>query len=41
LRLRIKRQVRDAFYVDTDAWKSRVVEQGLAAAHEALAGLGV
>jgi len=36
----IKRQVRDAFYTDTDAWKQRVVEQGLQAARQAVAGLG-
>ena len=35
----IKRQVRDAFYTDTDAWKQRIVEQGLEAARQALAGL--
>jgi hypothetical protein len=36
----IKRQLRDAFYTDTDAWKQRVVEQGLQAARQAVAGLG-
>jgi hypothetical protein len=36
----IKRQVRDAFYTDTDDWKRRVVEQGLEAARQAVAGLG-
>ena len=36
----IKRQVRDAFYTDDDAWKQRVVEQGLDAARQAVAGLG-
>jgi hypothetical protein len=35
----IKRQMRDAFYVDTDAWKSRIVAQGVEAAHQAAAGL--
>jgi len=40
LRLQIKRQVRDAFYVDSDEWKRRVVEQGVEAAHQAVAGLG-
>ena len=35
----IKRRVRDAFYVDTDEWKGRVVEQGVHAARQALAGL--
>ena len=35
----IKKQVRDAFYTDTDAWKQQIVEQGLAAARLAVAGL--
>lgn len=35
----IKRQVRDAFYTDTDEWKQRIVEQGVEAARQALAGL--
>jgi hypothetical protein len=35
----IKRQVRDAFYTDTEGWKDKVVEQGLAAARLALKGL--
>jgi hypothetical protein len=35
----IKRQVRDAFYTDTDAWKERIVEQGVDAARGALRGL--
>ena len=39
-RVQIKRQIRDAFYTDTDAWKAKVVEQGLAVAHQAVAGLG-
>jgi Protein of unknown function (DUF2817) len=36
----IKRQVRDAFYTDTDDWKQRIVEQGVEAARQAVAGLG-
>jgi len=36
----IKRQLRDAFYVDTDDWKQRVVEQGVEAARQAVVGLG-
>jgi len=36
----IRRRMRDAFYTDTDAWKTRVVEQGLEAAFQALRGLG-
>ena len=39
MRAQIKRQVRDAFYTDTDAWKARIVEQGVQAAHQAAAGL--
>jgi len=39
-RTRIKRQIRDAFYTDTEAWKARIVEQGLAAAYQAVTGLG-
>jgi hypothetical protein len=35
----IKQQMRDAFYTDTDAWKQRIVEQGLDAARQAVAGL--
>jgi len=35
----IKRQLRDAFYTDDDAWKQRVVEQAAEAAHQALRGL--
>jgi hypothetical protein len=35
----IKRQVRDAFYVDTALWKQQIVEQGLRACHQAIAGL--
>jgi hypothetical protein len=38
-RERIKRQTRDAFYVDTDAWKRQIVEQALDAAHGGLRGL--
>ena len=35
----IKQQVRDAFYTDTDAWKDRIVEQGVDAARGAVRGL--
>jgi predicted deacylase len=35
----IKRQMRDAFYVDNDEWKHSVVAQGIQAANEALTGL--
>ena len=35
----IKRQLRDAFYTDTDVWKEMVVEQACDASLQALAGL--
>jgi len=35
----IKQQVRDAFYTDTDAWKGRIVAQGVDAAYGAVRGL--
>ncbi len=38
-RRRIKRQIRDAFYVDTEEWKSQVVEQARKAARQAVRGL--
>jgi hypothetical protein len=38
-RAQIKRQLRDAFYTDTPLWKAQIVEQGLAAARQAVAGL--
>lgn len=38
-RQQIKRQMRDAFYTDTDAWKERIVEQGVQAAWQAVEGL--
>ena len=38
-RLAIKQQIRDAFYTDIDTWKQRIADQGLEAAHQALAGL--
>ena len=38
-RLQIKRQVRDAFYTDTDEWKQRIVEQGVDVAMQAVRGL--
>ena len=34
-----RRRIRDAFYVDTDGWKQRIVEQGVDAARQAVAGL--
>ncbi len=41
LRAQIKQRTRDAFYIDTDEWKQRIVEQALDAAHGALRGLSV
>lgn len=38
-RAAIRRQVRDAFYTDTPAWKQQVLAQGLEAAHQGVAGL--
>jgi hypothetical protein len=35
----IKRQMRDAFYTDTPEWKHAIVEQGMAAGRQAVAGL--
>ena len=39
LRAAAKQRFRDAFYTDTPAWKARIVEQGLDAARQAVAGL--
>ena len=36
----IRWRMRNAFYTDTDAWKARIVEQGLQVAFEAVRGLG-
>jgi Protein of unknown function (DUF2817) len=38
-RLQIKRQLRDAFYTDTDDWKERVLAQAADAARQAVDGL--
>lgn len=38
-RHQIKRQIRDAFYTDTDVWKRQVVEQTKEAAQQAIHGL--
>ncbi|MNZ71009.1 hypothetical protein D3C78_893610 [compost metagenome] len=35
----IRQRMRNAFYVDTDAWKKQIVEQALDAARQAVAGL--
>ena len=39
LRARIKQQLRDAFYVDNDGWKIRVLQQAREAMQQAVAGL--
>lgn len=38
-RTAIKKRFRDAFYTDTPAWKAAIVDQGVAAARQAVAGL--
>jgi len=38
-RAAIKQAIRDAFYVDDDAWKQQVLAQGIEAAHQGVAGL--
>jgi hypothetical protein len=38
-RAAIKRQIRDAFYVDTPAWQQQVLDQGLQAVLQGVAGL--
>jgi Protein of unknown function (DUF2817) len=38
-RAAIKRQLRDAFYIDTPEWKQQIVQQGVRAAQQAVLGL--
>lgn len=38
-RVQVKKQMRDAFYIDEDGWKERVVEQAVDAARGAVRGL--
>ena len=40
LRRQIKQALMDAFYVDTDEWRTRIVEQAMQALHQAALGLG-
>ncbi len=40
LRRQIKQAPMDAFYVDTDEWRTRIVEQAMQALHQAALGLG-
>lgn len=39
LRRQIKQDLMDAFYVDTDEWRSQIIEQALDAMHQAVRGL--
>ena len=39
LRAAARKRMRDAFYTDTPAWKQQIVEQGIDAARQAVAGL--
>jgi len=38
-RAAVRRQMRDCFYLDNDAWKQQVLEQAFEAGHQALRGL--
>jgi hypothetical protein len=39
LRQQIRRDLLDAFYVDTDAWRTQIVDQAMDALHQAASGL--
>jgi hypothetical protein len=39
LRHKIKQDLMDAFYTDTDAWRTQIVDQALEAMHQAVTGL--
>lgn len=39
LRQQIKQDLMDAFYVDTDAWRTQIVDQAMDAMHQAVTGL--
>ena len=39
LRQKIKQDLMDAFYTDTDAWRTQIVDQALEAMHQAVTGL--
>ena len=41
VRLRIKRQIRNAFYTDTDAWNKQIIDQAREALLLAATGLSV
>ena len=40
LRAQIKKDLMDAFYVDSDEWRSQIIEQAMQALHQAAQGLG-
>ncbi|PUE61697.1 hypothetical protein B9Z45_04830 [Limnohabitans sp. 2KL-17] len=40
LRGQIKQALMDAFYTDTDAWRTQIVDQAMGAMHQAVTGLG-
>ena len=39
LRQQIKQDLMDAFYTDTDEWRTQIVDQAMDAMHQAAAGL--
>jgi hypothetical protein len=39
LRQQIKQELMNAFYVDTDEWRSQILAQGMEALHQSVSGL--
>jgi hypothetical protein len=39
LRQKIKQDLMDAFYTDTDTWRTQIVDQAMDAMHQAVTGL--
>jgi hypothetical protein len=39
LRQKIKQDLMDAFYTDTDTWRTQIVDQAMDAMHQAVVGL--
>jgi len=39
VRKQIKKDLMDAFYVDTDEWRTQIVKQAMEAMHQAVTGL--
>jgi hypothetical protein len=39
LRQKIKQDLMDAFYTDTDTWRTQIVDQAMDAMHQAVSGL--